>query len=68
VAVNACVLPIATEGFAGVTAIDTKVTEVTESVVVPVTVPDDVVTAAEMVVEPPATAVARPEVFTVATD
>jgi hypothetical protein len=40
VAVNCCVLPFAIEGFAGVTATDTSVAEVTVSVVEPLTVPE----------------------------
>ena len=40
VAVNCCVLPLAIEGVAGVTAIDTNVAAVTVSVVLPETVPD----------------------------
>jgi hypothetical protein len=66
VAVKPCVFPIATVGLAGVTAIDTRV-GVTLRVVVPVTVPAEVVTAAEMVVLPAPTAVAKPAVLMVAT-
>jgi hypothetical protein len=40
VAVNCCVLPLAIEGVAGVTAIDTNVAAVTVSVVLPETVPE----------------------------
>ena len=40
VAVNCCVLPLATDGFAGVTAIDTSVAGVTVSVVLPETLPE----------------------------
>jgi hypothetical protein len=40
VAVNCCVLPLAIEGVAGVTAIDTSVAAVTVSVVLPETVPE----------------------------
>ena len=39
-AVNCSVLPLAIDGFAGVTAIDTSVGGVTVSVVLPETVPD----------------------------
>jgi hypothetical protein len=56
VAVNACVSPFATLGFAGVTAIETSVGGPTVSVVLPLTVPE----VAEMVVVPTATVVARP--------
>ena len=55
-AVNCWVCPLATLGFAGVTLIDTKVALVTVNPVLPVTAPK----AAEMVVEPTATEVARP--------
>ena len=40
VAVNCCVPPLAIDGFAGVTAIDTSVAAVTVSVVLPETVPE----------------------------
>jgi hypothetical protein len=40
VAVNCCVLPLTTDGFTGVTAIDTSVAAVTVSVVLPETVPE----------------------------
>ena len=56
VAVNCSVVPLATEGFAGVTAIDTSVAEVTVSKVEPLTLPD----AAMIVLVPAAFAVAIP--------
>ena len=63
VAVNCCVLPAATDGFAGVTAIDTRVAFVTVNVVEPTTLP-----LVAVIVEVPAfTAVARPAAFIVAT-
>jgi hypothetical protein len=40
VAVNCWVLPLAIDGFAGVTAIDTSVAAVTVNVVLPETVPE----------------------------
>jgi len=40
VAVNCCVVPLAIDGFAGVTAIDDSTAAVTVSVVDPVTEPD----------------------------
>ena len=40
VAVNCCVPPLAIDGFADVTAIDTSVAAVTVSVVLPETVPE----------------------------
>jgi hypothetical protein len=63
VAVNCCVLPLAIDGFAGVTAIDTNVAAVTVSVVLPETLPE----VAWMVVDPAPTALARPAVLIVAT-
>src|SRR6202163_3847378 len=63
VAVNCCVPPFVTEGFAGVTAIDTSVAAVTVSVVLPVMLLE----AAWIVVEPVVTAVAKPAAFIVAT-
>jgi hypothetical protein len=63
VAVNCCVPPFGTDGFAGVTAMDTSVAAVTVSVVLPV-MPLE---AAWMVVDPVPTAVARPAVLIVAT-
>jgi hypothetical protein len=63
VAVNCCVLPAATDGFAGVTAIDTRVAFVTVSVVDPTTAP-----LVALIVDVPAfTAVARPAALIVAT-
>ena len=56
VAVNCCVRPAATDGFVGVTCIDTSVAAVTVSVVEPVT-PASV---ALIVVVPTFSAVARP--------
>jgi hypothetical protein len=63
VAVNCCVLPLAIDGVAGVTAIDTRVAAVTVSVVLPETVP----AVAWIVVDPRLTAVASPAVLIVAT-
>ncbi len=63
VAVNCCVSPLAIDGFAGVTAMDTRAAAVTVSVVVPFTLPD----VALMVEVPVATAVARPPAVMVAT-
>jgi hypothetical protein len=63
VAVNCCVLPLAIDGLAGVTAIDTSVAAVTVSVVLPETVPE----VAWMVVDPRPAAVASPAVLIVAT-
>ena len=60
---NCCVRPAAIEGFAGVTAIDTRVGAVTVRVVEPVIDPE----AAWIVVLPAATPVARPELAIVAT-
>jgi hypothetical protein len=62
VAVNCSVLPFAIEGFAGVTAIDTSVAEVTVSNVDPLTLPD----VAMIVLVPAAFAVAIPAVVIVA--
>lgn len=56
VATNCCVAPLAMEGVAGVTAIDTSVAGVTVSVATPVTAP----LVAEMTVVPVSTALARP--------
>ena len=64
VAVNCCVAPLAIDGFAGVTAIDSSVAAVTVSTVEPVT-PSDV---AVIVDGPVATPVARPAAVIVATD
>src|SRR6202030_3411595 len=63
VAVNCCVPPFGTEGFAGVTAIDTSVAAVTVSVVLPV-MPLE---AAWMVVVPVPPAVPKPAALIVAT-
>ncbi len=63
VAVNCWVSPLAIDGFAGVTAMDTRVAAVTVSVVVPLTLPD----VALMVEVPVATAVASPPAVMVAT-
>src|SRR6202030_802743 len=63
VAVNCCVPPFGTEGFAGVTAIDTSVAAVTVSVVLPVMLLE----AAWIVVIPIVTAVAKPAALIVAT-
>jgi hypothetical protein len=60
VALNCCVAPMPTEGFAGVTAMETRV--ITVSFVLPITVP----LVAWMVLVPPASAVARPPVEMVA--
>jgi hypothetical protein len=63
VAVNCCVFPAATEGFAGVTAIETRLAFVTVSVVDPTTAP-----LVALIVDVPAfTAVARPAALIVAT-
>jgi hypothetical protein len=62
VAVNCSVLPFAIEGFAGVTAIDTRVAEVTVSRVDPLTLPD----VAMIMLVPAAFAVAIPPVAIVA--
>jgi hypothetical protein len=56
VAVNCSVLPFAIEGFAGVTAIDISVAEVTVSTVEPLTLPE----IAMIVLDPAAFAVAIP--------
>ena len=62
VAVNCCVPPAATDGFAGVTAIELSVAAVTVSVVEPVTLP-----LVALIVEVPAfNALARPEALIVA--
>src|SRR6266851_8681541 len=58
VAVNCCVLPLAIDGFAGVTAMETSVAAVTVRVVLPETAPE----VAGRVVDPLPTAVARPAV------
>ena len=64
VAVNCCVRPFASDGFAGVTAIDCSTAAVTVSVVEPVTPPN----IALIVLIPGATAVANPPLVIVATD
>jgi hypothetical protein len=58
VATNCCCVPLAIDGVAGVTAIDTSVAAVTVSVVLPLIAP----LVAEMTVVPSATALARPAV------
>ncbi len=63
VAVNCLVVPMAMLGFAGVTAIETRLAPVTVSDVLPLTAPD----VAIMVVVPVPVLVARPEAFTDAT-
>ena len=63
VAANCCSVPFATEGFAGVTAIEISVGAVTVSSVVPLTLP----TAAVIVVGPEARVVAAPVALIVAT-
>ena len=63
VAVNCFVVPLAIEGFAGVTAIDTSVAAVTVRVVEPLIAAD----AALIVLVPAATPVANPPGLTVAT-
>ena len=63
VAANCCSVPFATEGFAGVTAIEISVGAVTVSSVVPLTLP----TAALIVVVPGARVVAAPVALIVAT-
>jgi hypothetical protein len=60
--VNCSVVPNATEGLGGVTAMETRVGVVTVSAVEPLTLPD----AAVVVVVPWVTVVARPELETVA--
>jgi hypothetical protein len=63
VAVNCCVSPLAIEGFAGVTAIDTRAAGIAVSVVEPTTAPN----VAEMLLVPlAATTVASPLVAIVA--
>jgi hypothetical protein len=62
VAVNCCVLPAATDGFTGVTAIDTSVAAVTVSVVLPTIAP----LVALMVVLPDLIADAKPAALIVA--
>jgi hypothetical protein len=63
VAVNCFVVPFVIEGFAGVTAIDTSVAEVTVRTVDPVTAPE----AACILLIPAATPVANPPTVIVAT-
>jgi len=60
--VNCCVFPAATDGFTGVTAIDTNVALVTVSVVLPEMAP----LVAEMVVLPAFSADAKPALLIVA--
>jgi hypothetical protein len=62
VAVNCSVVPFAIEGFAGVTAIDTSVEEVTVSKVDPLKLPE----VAMIMLDPWAIAVAVPPVVIVA--
>src|SRR5581483_623071 len=64
VAVNCCVVPLAIDGFAGVTAIDCNAAGVTVSTVEPFTAPK----VALIVLVPVATAVASPAVVIVATE
>jgi hypothetical protein len=63
VAVNCCVNPLATDGFAGVTAIVCKTAGVTVSVVEPLIDPE----VALIVVDPVATVLAKPALLMVAT-
>jgi hypothetical protein len=63
VAVNCCVVPALIEGFAGVTAIETRVAAVTVNVVEAVTLP----TVALMLELPTPVVVARPVALMVAT-
>src|SRR5260370_155568 len=63
VALNCCVAPFGTEGFAGVTAIDCNTGAVTVSVVEPLIVPE----VALIVLDPVATVVANPALLIVAT-
>ena len=56
-------MPLAIDGFAGVTATETSVAAVTVSVVLPETEPE----IARMVVDPVLTAVAKPAVLIAAT-
>lgn len=60
---NCCVKPAATEGLAGVTAMEVRVGTFTVSTVVPVTLPN----LALIVVVPPPTGVANPAAEIVAT-
>ncbi len=66
VAVNCCFVPLAIEGFAGVSAIDTSVAGVTVKVVDPVMPPETALIAlvpvATPVANPPAVIVATPVV------
>jgi hypothetical protein len=54
VAVNCCVVPFAIEGFAGVTAIDTSVAEVTVKIVEPMTPAEAALVAAALTLADPA--------------
>jgi hypothetical protein len=54
VAVNCSVVPFAIEGFAGVTAIDTSVAEVTVKIVEPMTPPETALVAAALTTADPA--------------
>src|SRR5581483_6990544 len=64
VAVNCCVVPLAIDGFAGVTAIDCNAAAVTVSTVEPLTEPN----VALIVLVPTPAPVARPPAAIVATD
>src|SRR5271157_4853384 len=64
VAVNCCCWPAARDGFAGVTAIDTRVAAVTVRLAEPLIEPD----VALMVLLPAASAVARPPPLMVAVE
>ena len=61
-AVNCCVEPLGTDGFAGVTAIETKTGAVTVSTVKPFTEPD----VAVMVLVPEVSVLAKPALLIVA--
>jgi hypothetical protein len=52
--VNCSVVPFAIEGFAGVTAIDTNVAEVTVKIVEPMTPPETALVAAALTTADPA--------------
>jgi len=78
VAVNCCVVPLAIEGLAGVTAIDTSVADVTVKIVEPMTPPETALVAAALtpadpaivasiLLVPAATALANPPAVIVAT-
>ena len=61
-AVNCCVVPLGIDGFAGVTAIDTRVAGPTVNVVLPVTPPEALIVLLPCVID-----VARPPDVIVAT-